>query len=300
MRRHGSTPIGTGWTCSAPPRPWQRTPPRWLPCASGSLGDGWTRSLDAAALLRAIREFLADDPGPLQVPWKVANTTLWNAARRGAIGPAAADPAQHMPVIDAVLDEIRLLGPVAFEEARCHGLLRHFASEAAVREGMAADEGRRREAVYRFRAKRGLLRDADLDAFLAENDLSAAEFEGLAAADEIVRSVCDREEGPAATTLLDDLRSRGTYAEVAGRAAVKARDLSRQGLQRTAPADAGRRDEDVLRWYFTDRLGVTVPADLARYARSSGFRDELAFRSAIWLEFCYVNGDEVHPRSGAG
>ncbi len=36
------------------------------------------------------------------------------------------------------MDEIRLLGPAAFEEARSHSLLWHLASERAAREGMAA------------------------------------------------------------------------------------------------------------------------------------------------------------------
>jgi hypothetical protein len=255
---------------------------------------------DAATLLRTIREFLAGDPAKLEVPWKLANTALWNAARRRAVSPTAADAAQEMPLLDAVMDEIRLLGPAAFEEARCQSLVRHFASEMALREGVAADAGRRREAAYQFRAERGLLCQADVDAFLAVNDLSATEFERLADADDIVRLVCSQEEGPASASLLDDLRCRGKYAEVAGRAAAKARDLGRRGLHQTAPGHVGRRDEELLRWYFTDRLDIAVPTDLPRHARSSGFRDELALSRAVWLEFCYVNGDEVRPRSSTG
>jgi hypothetical protein len=49
---------------------------------------------DAVALLRTMREFLAGDPAPLEVPWKVANTTRWNAVRRRALGLVTADPEQ--------------------------------------------------------------------------------------------------------------------------------------------------------------------------------------------------------------
>jgi hypothetical protein len=49
---------------------------RWLP--SGRIDQ---QADDALAMLREMREFLAGDPAPLRVPWTMANTTRWLAAR---------------------------------------------------------------------------------------------------------------------------------------------------------------------------------------------------------------------------
>jgi|SRR5215472_5969628 len=52
------------------------------------------------------------------------------------------------------------------------------------------------------------------------------------------------------------------------------------------------------RGYFTDRLGVAIPAGLAGHAPASGFRNRLALRKAVWLEFWYANSDKAAPPSG--
>jgi hypothetical protein len=49
---------------------------RWLP--SGRVDQ---QADDAVAMLREMRDFLAGSPDPLRVPWTVANTTRWLAAR---------------------------------------------------------------------------------------------------------------------------------------------------------------------------------------------------------------------------
>jgi len=49
---------------------------RWLP--SGRIDQ---QADDAVAMLRQMRDFLADKPDPLRVPWTLANTTRWLAAK---------------------------------------------------------------------------------------------------------------------------------------------------------------------------------------------------------------------------
>ena len=49
---------------------------RWLP--TGRVDQ---KADDAVAMLGAIRVFLATDPAPLRVRWRMANTTTWNTAR---------------------------------------------------------------------------------------------------------------------------------------------------------------------------------------------------------------------------
>ena len=53
-------------------------------------------------------------------------------------------------MLEPVLDEIRLLGPEAFEAACCRSLLRVFATDFARREGLAIDRDRLDDAVAEF------------------------------------------------------------------------------------------------------------------------------------------------------
>jgi len=57
---------------------------RWLP--SGRVDQ---QADDAVAMLRQIRDFLAGSPDPLRVPWTVANTTRWLAAKEHVDGEGA-------------------------------------------------------------------------------------------------------------------------------------------------------------------------------------------------------------------
>jgi hypothetical protein len=236
----------------------------------------------------------------MRVRWTTANTTIWNAARHRTDGPGSVGQAGSGPRLEAILDEVRLLGPGTFEDARRRGLLRLLASGAAERAGMTVDAERLAEVSYEFRAERGLEDDADFAAFLTANDMSAEEFEPLIAAEEKARWACGRAEEEASASLLDDLRIRDLYQQFVSRASDKASKLAPRDHDRTASGKPGDHEPDALRWYFADRLGIAVPPDLASHARSSGFRDELAFRRAVWQEFCYVAGQRHAQETIAG
>jgi hypothetical protein len=62
---------------------------RWLP--AGRIDQ---QAEDARSMLREMRDFLATSPDPLRVPWTVANTTRWLAAK------AHADEAGSRPNVD--------------------------------------------------------------------------------------------------------------------------------------------------------------------------------------------------------
>lgn len=252
---------------------------------------------DAMAMLREMHTFLATDPAPMQVPWTTANTEIWHAARTAASTPGLANPASFRVTEEAVLDELRLLGPVRYEDIRCRGLLRLFAGQAAERDGMVATEERLSEAAHQFRAARDLVNDADFSAFLTQNDISPHEFRQLLASDDRGRWACDRVAGEESGTLRDELRIRGQYEEFANRARDKCDYLSRAGLDGAAPGDSRYPVPDAVRWYFADRVGIARPDDMTGYAQSSGFPDERSFQRAVWREFCYVTRPEEneHP-----
>ncbi len=258
---------------------------QWLP--TGRIDQ---QAADAVAMLREMRRFLATDPAPQQVSWTMANTAMWEAATRRAGTILSNGPAGSMPMLESILDEIRLLGPGAFEAARCRSLLRVFAADFAGREGMMIDGDRLQDAAAEFRMRMDLEQGTELTRFLAANDLSADEFGRLVAADEMVRWACGQAEWDALDDLVDDLRMRGEYAQLATRAKEK---LDYDGLpsaQEKAAADIARSEQAAIQWYFAERRGTTVPDDLGAYAQSCGFPGEPAFRRAVRHEYQYMCG----------
>jgi hypothetical protein len=248
---------------------------RWLP--AGRIDQ---QADDALAMLREMRSFLTTGPAPQQVSWTMANTARWEAVRRRADLMPGAGPDFSPVLLEGILDEIRLQGPGALETAHCRSLLRVFAADFAEREGMMPDGERLREAVAEFRTRSGLAEGAGLANFLTANDLSADELERLIVADEMVRWACQQARPDAIEGLLAELRLHGDYAPLMTRARGK--------LDRQAPPGVAGADQAAIAWYFAERLGTAVPADLAGYARSAGFHDEQAFRAAVRQEHQYT------------
>ena len=88
-----------------------------------------------------------------------------------------------------------------------------------------------------FRISRDLGQGIELTRFLADNDLSAEEFDRLVVTDEMVRWACGQAEWAAFGDLLDDLRLNGEYAQLVARARAKLDDDGRPGA---AARGAGR------------------------------------------------------------
>jgi AraC-like DNA-binding protein len=244
---------------------------------------------DALAMLREMRNFLALSPPPEQVNWSMENTARWEAAKRRVASMWGDGAASSSLMLENILDEIRLLGPGAFETARCRSIVQLLAVDFAEREGMVVEGERLQDAVAEFRISNGLERGVELTAFLAANDLSAEEFERLVIVDEMVRWTCERIGSEALANMLDDLRMQGDYTRLMIR--VKDKLSNAERLSRLeSNAEAERLDQAAVRWYFEDRLGTPVAKDVAEYARSSGFSDESAFRTALRREYRYVCG----------
>jgi hypothetical protein len=241
---------------------------RWLPAER--IGQ---QAADAVAMLREMRTFLAADPAPQEVSWSMADTAMWEVAKRRADTLSRDGVAGSRPMLEPILDEIRLLGPEAFESACCRSLLWVFAADFAQREGISIDRDTLDDAVAEFRTSRDLGQDVELTRFLADSDLSADDFERLVVSEEMVRSACGQAEWDAFGYLLDDLRLKGEYAQLVARARAKLDDDGRPGA---APGG-----QAAILWYFAQRRGTAVPDDLAGYARSCGFADEQAFQTAV-------------------
>jgi AraC-like DNA-binding protein len=248
---------------------------RWLP--DGRVDQ---QAADAVDMLREMRGLLAADPAPQQVSWSMAPTAMWEAAKRRADTLSRDGAAGSRPMLEPILDEIRLAGPGAYEAACCRSLLRVFAADFAEREGVTIDGERLHDAVAAFRMSRNLEQSTELTRFLADNDLSAEEFDRLIVTGEMVRWACGQAEWAAFGDLLDDLRLNGEYAQLVARARAKLDDDGPPGTAAEALA--------ALEWYFAQRRGTAVPDDLADYAQSCGFPDEQAFRTAVRREYEYA------------
>ena len=189
---------------------------RWLP--AGRIDQ---QAADAVAMLREMRGFLAADPAPQQVSWTMANTAMWEVAKRRADVLPRDRAAGSRLMLEAILDEIRLHGPEAFETAGCRSLLRVFAADFAQREGLTIDGDRLHDAVAEFKISRSLEHDTDLARFLADNELSPEDFERLVVTDEMVRWACEQAQLETFDALLDDLRLNGEYPQLVARARAK-------------------------------------------------------------------------------
>src|SRR5205814_7679983 len=116
----------------------------------------------AVAMLREMRGFLAADPAPQQVSWTMADTAMWEVAKHRADALPRDRAAGSRLMLEAILDEIRLRGPDAFDTACCRTLLRVFAADSVEREGLTIDEDRLHDAVAEFKISRGLELHTDL------------------------------------------------------------------------------------------------------------------------------------------
>ena len=60
---------------------------------------------------------------------------------------------------------------------------------------------------------------------------------------------------------------------------------------------AGLTAEELHRWYFEDRLGRAVPADLYAYLANVGYTGLAEFQASVLREFCFVKGGTAKTRS---
>jgi len=176
---------------------------RWLPEGAVNL-----KRDDALAMLRAMREFLATDPGPKCVSYVFEETMYWDVLRRSA-GEVASEPRSGADVL--VLDQLRR-DPEALERARAGALGWWLAGERARREGYSLDAVARLEQAAEFCRVHGLSDSADVERWLENNQCGRERLDSILEA----RDLAAREENRAGAgledCLLDYLRWTGSYA----------------------------------------------------------------------------------------
>jgi hypothetical protein len=252
---------------------------------------------DALAMLRAMRQRLAENPEPKSVIYAFEYTTLWEHARwhAGQLALRGGDPPDTV-LLDRLLDELRLEGE-GYVRARQGAMARFLALEEAWRLGMAVPPEMLEASAEAFRHERGLRESAQVQAWLAEQSLEPEQFTRLMEDEARLRLFEAHADRCVESYLPDHLRVIGEYGRLLARALDKQRVLEASGFHSPAVADAGLTEEQLLRWYFEARLGRPVVADVRGYARSLGFEDENAFRRGVLREFLYSARRQLTPGS---
>ena len=232
---------------------------------------------DALELVAKLGEFLAGDPPPLQPEFTFAWTDAWDALHARIGGDVAAEP---------VLDELRLQAD-RLAVVRRAALLRLLARREAERQGIRVEPAALRDGNERLRARHGLWRRADVDRWMAANDLAAADLAALVE-EEALLAALDRQAGSALpAAMLAELRCSGAYAALAERARTKAACLAAAGLDAATAAEAG---VDLAPWLARlaeQAEAVPAPAG-ADQVRRLGFADRASLEAAVLRERLFV------------
>ena len=228
----------------------------WLP-----QGAVRRKRLDALALLDALRPYLGDRPEPFDAPFRFERVQPWHDF------VTAPDPLTEAEA--CVLEEARLSAAEWHDTARA-ALGRLCAVRAAA---PSSDDGARR-ALDRFRLARGLVRRADLDAWLAGNAATATELARMMRDEAAVTASLAQAPPALDLAVVDHLRRTDRFAGLLGRALAKRARLD--GVE--APA-AGPALDAALDWYARRNGREPEPGVWA---------DQAAFQRAVWREYLFT------------
>jgi hypothetical protein len=234
---------------------------------------------DALALLDELGQCMADRPEPFAPPFRFETVQTWHDFVT-APTPLTAEEA-------LVLEEARLCVEDWHDTCR-EALGRLHAVGAAP---AASDDGERR-ALDRFRLQRGLVRRADLDAWLVRN-AAGADWLKRMVEDEarVTASLTSPPPGPPTgpptgpppgldAAIVDHLRLTDRFAGLLRRGLAKRANLA--GLRPPMP---GPLLDAALGWY-AERSGCHALTPVA-----AGWTDEAAFQQAVWREYIFVRAE---------
>jgi len=237
---------------------------------------------DAIAMLRTIKRRLRKGMEPKRVQYWFENSSMWESASR-----LAGDAAGSQPVLlDAVLEELRL-DEARFGQVQQAALLRVLAVRQSYVQGLADAGGQSALAAARFWRRHQVTDDQTRRAWMGDNQLDETRLAMLLDDEARVDWIRGLAAADASGYFLDHLRASGDYARLAERAQSKQRWLSAHGLEDPSFTDVGLDARALFEWYFEDRLGRPVPADLDRHSRELGLKDRAALERHVAREYCY-------------
>jgi hypothetical protein len=222
------------------------------------------------------------------VTFHFQHTDAWEQVRRQIERrPLDAPPGLSSPQSDAVLDELRLHRS-AYADVWRAALTRCLALRVAQTDGDRVGVPVLQEAIEAFRRKHHLLTESDVNRWVAAQGWTREELQRLIEEDALARRVVTIYEADLDRYLADELRLRGTYAELAARARGKHDLLAEHGLEYPSCAAVDITEVELWRWFFTEMLAVPVPTDLAAFAATVGLPGIDALRRLALRERAFV------------
>jgi hypothetical protein len=227
------------------------------------------KKIDALAMLEAMRDLASNGAQPFKPQFRFEHTEFWRlACAREGRQPLARGA---MPA-EAVLDELRLIGPERYRLTAQAGLARALALAEADRLRLARTEGLATRSWPR--------RSASATAALVNSpELEERETR--------IQALQHRLLGQVGPHILDHLQLQGELAELSQRAAAKRRRLPDAEV---SPASLGLDRDALLRWFYQQRLGTSVPADLEAAAEELGLPSADVWVQVLSLEYAFCFG----------
>lgn len=255
------------------------------------------KRLDAVALLRAVRDDLAAGLEPFRPTWQLQRTRFWESTLRSVRLAEAKEDGDSTFVeadgaVDSLLDELRL-DPERFSRLLERSLLTALAGEVASQTGARASSSLMQTALDEERGARSLGDPQSMRAWLGAREMGEEEVPELASRLAALRWARHAYRGEVAEELLLALRLEDDYPAVAARAADKRVALA--GRPSGAPLPT---DDELVSWYFTERLGAAVPQQLGDWSKAQGWSSVGDLVRALRAEWVLVEGARgVRPRS---
>ena len=252
---------------------------RWLPAGRASL-----KKADALAMLEVIRDRIASGLEPKQVRFTFENSAMWESAWRLA-GEAGKSGSSDAVLLGMVLDELRLEGEPYLRTLE-RATLRCLAIKHSYVQGSAETDALVSDTAWRLWHGLGIRDSGAMESWMRDNNLDEGQVRALIADQTRVDWVTELAGFEANGYILDQLRLSGDYPRLVERALAKQSSLARQESDGASLAL-----EDLVRWYFEDRLGSSIPNDLLAYCRRFGYEDVADLQRALAHEFGFIAGE---------
>jgi hypothetical protein len=262
----------------------------WLPEGRAS-----QKHADALAMLSVIRERMARGLEPKHVDYAFESSAMWEQAWRLA-GETDRGGKSEPVMLEAVLDELRLEGD-AYVHAHQAAILRSLAINQSYVQGLA-EVTPAASPIKALWHRPGIPDAAARDEWMRANNVDEVQLAGLLDDEARVRWITSLAAFEATGYYLDHLRVSGEYPKLVERAALKSATLAGIGLVDPTLADASLQPDELLTWYFEDRLGRSIPSAITEYARALGFDNFESFQRSLLREYCFVRAQRVTVARG--
>lgn len=243
------------------------------------------KRIDALQLLRSMRIFREQHPGPMVPRFRFQHTDAWEQVRRQIdLKPLNDSNANAHRQGDAVLSELRLRGD-AYERARDAALLHALCHELAAGSEARVEDSLLADALAGFRVRHGLVQPGSVEPWLREQGLDVGALTQLLLRDINTQRYRALFEAETERLLIQHLRMAGEYTALNARANAKHDLLHEVGLHNPSLEAAGIDEKTLWHWYFVDHLGMDEQTDPVEFARTLGCSARVLRRDVLreWL-----------------